>query len=123
MPSNSEDKCQTPGCLNTASLQCPKCLQLGLPPAKFCSQTCFKSSWNLHKSVHNKEEDASGLPSIFEMDLNSLVQLDLEKFLQREKFLIIFLSLIMHSQVIQSVKEFQKILLKFRFLIRNKLKE
>jgi len=60
----SSELCQTPGCQKPATLQCPKCIQLKLPPSRFCSQDCFKSSWNLHKSVHNPAEGS--LPPHFE---------------------------------------------------------
>lgn len=41
-------------CSKAALLQCPKCLELKLPRgnASFCSQGCFKESWNSHKAVH-----------------------------------------------------------------------
>ncbi|CAA6673583.1 unnamed protein product [Spirodela intermedia] len=43
-------------CGKPARLQCPKCIELKLPPAgaSFCTQDCFKKSWNSHKSVHLK---------------------------------------------------------------------
>ncbi|ONK78239.1 uncharacterized protein A4U43_C02F16100 [Asparagus officinalis] len=49
-------------CGNPSNLQCPKCLQLGLPRegAVFCSQDCFKASWSSHKSVHVKSNLATG---------------------------------------------------------------
>ena len=43
--------CQT--CGKLATLRCPTCLKKGLPDTHFCSQDCFKSSWNLHKLVHS----------------------------------------------------------------------
>ncbi|KAJ3272059.1 Methionine aminopeptidase 1 [Terramyces sp. JEL0728] len=42
--------CQT--CSKPATLRCPTCIKKGLPDAHFCSQACFKSSWNLHKLAH-----------------------------------------------------------------------
>ncbi|CAL5226876.1 g9749 [Coccomyxa viridis] len=41
-------------CSKPAKLQCPKCLELGLPkqPSAFCSQDCFKSAWSSHKQAH-----------------------------------------------------------------------
>ncbi|CAL8464040.1 g3575 [Coccomyxa elongata] len=41
-------------CQMTAKLQCPKCLELGLPkqPSVFCSQDCFKTAWADHKHAH-----------------------------------------------------------------------
>lgn len=47
------DKCQSIGCGKQATLQCPKCQELKLPPSYFCSQTCFKSFWSIHKLMHN----------------------------------------------------------------------
>jgi methionyl aminopeptidase len=48
-------KCSSPSCDKPVSsnLACPKCLQLGLPAAYFCTQECFKSNYNTHKQVHN----------------------------------------------------------------------
>lgn len=46
--------CHTDGCGNEASLRCPTCIKLNLPDAHFCSQVCFKQSWNSHKAVHQK---------------------------------------------------------------------
>ncbi|KAJ3310534.1 Methionine aminopeptidase 1 [Boothiomyces sp. JEL0838] len=43
--------CQT--CSKPATLRCPTCIKKGLPDAHFCSQECFKSSWNLHKLAHS----------------------------------------------------------------------
>lgn len=44
--------CATEGCGKPASMACPTCVKLGLPPSRFCSQDCFKSSWILHKELH-----------------------------------------------------------------------
>jgi hypothetical protein len=53
MSSTGKTICSSPGCGKEASeLSCPNCNQLGLPPAYFCSQECFKSSWSVHKLVH-----------------------------------------------------------------------
>ena len=59
--------CCTPGCVNPASMACPTCLKLGLPPSRFCGQECFKGNWNEHKLVHKKaqKEDPSKLPPEF----------------------------------------------------------
>jgi hypothetical protein len=50
----AEEKCASPKCDNLVEhkLACPKCMQLGLPPTYFCSQTCFKENYNEHKKVH-----------------------------------------------------------------------
>jgi len=45
--------CQTIGCGKPATLQCPKCQQLKLPPSYFCTQECFKSFWIVHKLMHD----------------------------------------------------------------------
>ena len=45
--------CATVGCGKPAPLQCPKCIELKLKPAHFCSQPCFKSSYSTHKLVHS----------------------------------------------------------------------
>ena len=57
--------CCTPGCGKPASMACPTCLKLGLPPSRFCGQECFKNNWNEHKLIHPKKEDPSKLPPIF----------------------------------------------------------
>ncbi len=44
--------CANSGCGKPAKLQCPTCLKLGLSPAYFCSQSCFKSAWAAHKALH-----------------------------------------------------------------------
>ncbi|XP_063596309.1 methionine aminopeptidase 1-like [Penaeus indicus] len=46
--------CQTSGCSEEAKLQCPTCIKLGIDGSFFCSQTCFKSSWEVHKLLHKK---------------------------------------------------------------------
>lgn len=35
-------------------MQCPTCKKLGLPTSFFCSQECFKASWNKHKPKHSE---------------------------------------------------------------------
>jgi len=44
--------CDTPGCGEPAKLQCPTCIKLNIPGSFFCSQTCFKGSWDDHKKLH-----------------------------------------------------------------------
>ncbi|OAF70443.1 hypothetical protein A3Q56_01811 [Intoshia linei] len=39
-------------CNKKATLQCPICLKMKLPVAKFCGQQCFKSNWIQHKILH-----------------------------------------------------------------------
>lgn len=34
-------------------MQCPTCVKLNLPTARFCSQDCFKANWKTHKVVHD----------------------------------------------------------------------
>jgi len=46
--------CSTDGCDKEASLmQCPTCVKFKLPPARFCTQDCFKKNWKTHKVVHD----------------------------------------------------------------------
>lgn len=47
--------CASPGCgkVVTSNLACPKCIQLGLTPPYFCSQSCFKDNYGTHKQVHS----------------------------------------------------------------------
>lgn len=52
----AEKKCLGEGCENEIStLQCPKCLTLGIKDSYFCSQDCFKKNWNTHKAMHKQE--------------------------------------------------------------------
>ena len=53
--------CETPGCDQPAKLQCPTCIKLGIQGSFFCSQECFKSNWDLHKTLHKlaKTDSAS----------------------------------------------------------------
>ncbi|KAI6176306.1 Methionine aminopeptidase 1 [Aphelenchoides bicaudatus] len=48
--------CMNFGCKNPAKSKCPTCIKLGLSDAWFCSQDCFKESWNLHKLAHLKTD-------------------------------------------------------------------
>jgi len=50
--------CDTPGCGEPAKLQCPTCIKLGIPGSFFCSQKCFKDSWNDHKRLHKLAKGA-----------------------------------------------------------------
>eukprot|EP01088_Endostelium_zonatum_P009639 TRINITY_DN2291_c0_g1_i1.p1 TRINITY_DN2291_c0_g1~~TRINITY_DN2291_c0_g1_i1.p1 ORF type:complete len:433 (+),score=110.86 TRINITY_DN2291_c0_g1_i1:63-1361(+) len=50
----SKPVCATPGCGKPSELKCPTCTKLSLPPSFFCSQDCFRQSWNTHKNVHNQ---------------------------------------------------------------------
>ncbi|GAB1317691.1 Methionine aminopeptidase 1 [Madurella fahalii] len=53
-------KCLGVDCDNDASsLQCPKCLSLGIKDSYFCSQDCFKKNWATHKDIH-KQENKTG---------------------------------------------------------------
>ncbi|KAK7111849.1 methionine aminopeptidase 1-like [Littorina saxatilis] len=52
--------CETPGCDREAKLQCPTCIKLGIQGSFFCSQACFKDSWNNHKQVHKKAKEVNG---------------------------------------------------------------
>jgi methionyl aminopeptidase len=44
--------CGTPGCDKDATLQCPTCIKLNIQGSFFCSQPCFKGSWDVHKAMH-----------------------------------------------------------------------
>ncbi|KAG8183433.1 hypothetical protein JTE90_023189 [Oedothorax gibbosus] len=48
----SERKCETVGCEKLAKLRCPTCIKYDISGSFFCSQECFKGSWNDHKQVH-----------------------------------------------------------------------
>lgn len=56
----SEFNCSTPNCNKNATLACPTCIKLGIPPSRFCSQECFKSNWNEHKEIHKIVKQARG---------------------------------------------------------------
>ncbi|KAI0979986.1 hypothetical protein GJ496_010781 [Pomphorhynchus laevis] len=43
--------CCTPNCNQSATLKCPLCLKDGVT-SYFCSQDCFKASYNEHKRIH-----------------------------------------------------------------------
>lgn len=45
--------CETPDCGAAATLQCPKCLSLGIQGSYFCSQDCFRGFWKEHKVLHD----------------------------------------------------------------------
>ena len=47
-------------CGEQSRLQCPKCLELGIPKgvSVFCSQECFKAGWAEHKSLHKPTDDS-----------------------------------------------------------------
>ncbi|KAN0078592.1 Peptidase M24, structural domain containing protein [Elaphomyces granulatus] len=50
-------RCSGLDCKNEAgSLQCPTCLKMGTD-SFFCSQDCFKRSWNSHKAVHKAKSN------------------------------------------------------------------
>lgn len=51
--------CETVGCDKEARLQCPTCIKLGIEGSFFCSQECFKGSWNEHKQLHRTVKDKS----------------------------------------------------------------
>jgi methionyl aminopeptidase len=45
--------CRTANCEKPATLRCPTCKELGVPEqGGFCSQECFKGSWDEHKLLH-----------------------------------------------------------------------
>jgi len=46
-----------------AKFQCPNCVKLGLVPSYFCSQDCFKTSWNVHKATHKAEAAKPSAPA------------------------------------------------------------
>lgn len=56
-PEAASHKCNNPECCKPSTLQCPTCIKLGLEPAYFCSQDCFKEFWPLHKLFHKKAKE------------------------------------------------------------------
>lgn len=51
---STEGGCASPGCdkIVDTRLACPKCIQMGLPPTYFCSQSCFKANYSTHNKIH-----------------------------------------------------------------------
>lgn len=56
--------CQTPGCGQTATLQCPTCVRMKLGGGRsfFCSQECFRGYWRVHKAIHTLNGDSQYNP-------------------------------------------------------------
>eukprot|EP00920_Eleutheroschizon_duboscqi_P035855 GHVT01086784.1.p1 GENE.GHVT01086784.1~~GHVT01086784.1.p1 ORF type:complete len:425 (-),score=72.50 GHVT01086784.1:956-2230(-) len=52
MAAAGTNKCMGCKTSTTSSLTCPTCAKLKLPPAIFCTQECFRSSWSWHKQLH-----------------------------------------------------------------------
>lgn len=50
--------CASPGCEKAASLACPTCIKIGIPPSRFCGQECFKNNWATHKELHKLVKQA-----------------------------------------------------------------
>jgi methionyl aminopeptidase len=44
--------CASDLCYKPATMQCPSCLEAGMPPSFFCSKECFKRSWKEHNRTH-----------------------------------------------------------------------
>ncbi|ELU18778.1 hypothetical protein CAPTEDRAFT_184699 [Capitella teleta] len=60
--------CETAGCDKEARLQCPTCIKLGVEGSFFCTQDCFKGSWNDHKGVHKKAKQKNNPQSSLDSD-------------------------------------------------------
>ncbi len=45
-------KCESPGCTNPATMECPTCNKLSLPKSHYCAQKCFAAHWPKHKELH-----------------------------------------------------------------------
>ena len=58
--------CCTPDCGKPAKMACPKCVSYKLPliEAMFCTQDCFKKSWNNHKILHKPAQEKARLLAI-----------------------------------------------------------
>lgn len=67
--------CTTPDCGKPATMACPTCLKLGIPPSRFCDQECFKGYWNEHKKLHKSVKQARSAavvdPSTMPREFNS----------------------------------------------------
>lgn len=55
--------CAGTNCNKPAGLRCPKCVDLGLRPAFFCSQDCFKKNYSVHKILHKMAKGTFGVTS------------------------------------------------------------
>lgn len=55
-------------CGKPASMQCPKCREIGLSPSHYCSQDCFKGNWKTHKAKHTEEKPACIIPTMSELE-------------------------------------------------------
>jgi methionyl aminopeptidase len=53
VPNGTTSNNSCTNCGNVAILKCPKCVQLKMPPSYYCSQDCFKSTWAVHKMIHD----------------------------------------------------------------------
>lgn len=59
--------CGSPGCGKPAELACPTCIKLGITPTRFCTQECFKESWNDHKILHKQVKKAKATDDVSSM--------------------------------------------------------
>lgn len=58
----AENVCATPGCGKVAAMQCPTCIKLEIVEGShFCTQDCFKQSWETHKALHKKAKEAAAM--------------------------------------------------------------
>lgn len=53
------EHCQKEG----ATMQCPTCKKLELPPSYFCTQECFKAAWPTHKLKHSAPKLVPTMPA------------------------------------------------------------
>ena len=56
-PRHHDARPPTQRCGDPSKLQCPKCVEQGLPKAPYCSQECFKAAWPDHKKAHKSPND------------------------------------------------------------------
>ena len=56
--------CATESCTKPANLRCPTCVKLEIDlvsASYFCSQQCFRASWNTHKQLHKAPSAVRGM--------------------------------------------------------------
>jgi methionyl aminopeptidase len=56
------------GCGKKATMQCPKCREIGLSPSHYCSQECFKANWKTHKAKHTEEKPQCTIPTMTDIE-------------------------------------------------------
>ena len=61
MSERAPDAKKCAACDKASTLRCPTCKELGIEGGQgaFCSQTCFKGTWETHKLLHKAAKEAA----------------------------------------------------------------